>query len=78
MEHFQKSTKGKVVLIASNKSEAFVLERAKKFDVPTFTFSKKEMEAGVLLKKLQEEQIDWVILAGFFSKSVFFKNICFT
>ncbi|SFN62096.1 phosphoribosylglycinamide formyltransferase-1 [Algoriphagus ornithinivorans] len=68
MEQFQKSTKGKVVLIASNKSEAFVLERAKKFDVPTFTFSKKEMEAGVLLKKLQEEQIDWVILAGFLLK----------
>ncbi|HCX77223.1 MAG TPA: phosphoribosylglycinamide formyltransferase, partial [Algoriphagus sp.] len=68
MEHFQKSTKGKVVLIASNKSDAFVLERAKKFDILSFTFSKKEMEAGVLLKKLQEERIDWVILAGFLLK----------
>lgn len=68
MEHFQNSEKGEVALIASNKTDAFVLERAKKFDVPTFTFSRKEMEAGVLLEKLQEEAIDWVILAGFLLK----------
>jgi phosphoribosylglycinamide formyltransferase-1 len=36
--------------------------------VPTFTFTRKEMDAGVLLAKLQEEQIDWVILAGFLLK----------
>lgn len=68
MEHFQDSTKAKVALIASNKSDAFVLERAKKFEVPTFTFTKKEMDAGVLLEKLRSEKIDWVILAGFLLK----------
>lgn len=68
MEHFQNSSKGEIALVASNKSDAFVLERAKKFGVPTFTFSRKEMEAGVLLSKLQEEKIDWVILAGFLLK----------
>ena len=68
MEHFQNSSKAQVALVASNKCDAFVLERAKKFDVPTFTFSRKEMEAGVLLSKLQELQIDWVILAGFLLK----------
>tara|TARA_R110002012_G_scaffold320297_3_gene543174 strand:- start:86010 stop:86513 length:504 start_codon:yes stop_codon:yes gene_type:complete len=68
MEHFQNSEIAEIALVASNKTDAFVLDRAKKFDVPTFTFSRKEMDAGVLLEKLQEEKIDWVILAGFLLK----------
>lgn len=68
MEHFQQADKAEIALVASNKPDAFVLDRAKKFGVPTFTFSRKEMEVGVLLKKLQEEKIDWVILAGFLLK----------
>lgn len=68
MEHFQNSEIAEIALVASNKADAFVLERAKKFGVPTFTFSRKEMDAGVLLEKLQEENIDWVILAGFLLK----------
>lgn len=66
--YFQNSDKGEVSLVASNKTDAFVLERAKKFKVPTFTFSKKELEEGVLLEKLQAEKIEWVILAGFLLK----------
>jgi phosphoribosylglycinamide formyltransferase-1 len=68
MEYFKNSEKAKIALVASNKADAFVLERAKKFEVPTFTFSKKELEEGFLLKKLQAEKIDWVILAGFLLK----------
>ncbi len=68
LEHFQNSEIAEVALVASNKADAFVLERAKKFDVPTFTFSRKEMDSGVLLEKLQRENIDWVILAGFLLK----------
>ena len=68
MAHFQNSEIAEITLVASNKSDAFVLDRAKKFDVPTFTFSRKEMDAGILLEKLQQENIDWVILAGFLLK----------
>lgn len=68
MEYFKNSEKAKIALVASNKADAFVLERAKKFEVPTVTFSKKELEEGFLLKKLQVEKIDWVILAGFLLK----------
>ncbi len=68
MEHFVHSSKGEIALVASNKADAGVLGRAEKFGVPTFTFTRKEMEAGVLLAKLREEQIDWVILAGFLLK----------
>lgn len=68
MGYFQNSEKAEIALVASNRADAFVLERAKKFEVPTFTFSRKEMEAGELLEKLQAEKIDWVILAGFLLK----------
>jgi len=65
MEHFAHSSKGKVVLVAANKTMAGVLARAQKFSVPTFTFTRQELEEGLLLEKLREAQVDWVILAGF-------------
>ncbi|MBN3584155.1 phosphoribosylglycinamide formyltransferase [Algoriphagus aestuarii] len=68
MAHFQHSDIAEITLIASNKPDAYVLERAKKFNVPSFTFSKKEMDTGILLDKLKAEKIDYVILAGFLLK----------
>ena len=68
MEYFKDSEKANIALVASNKAGSYVLERAKKFNVPSFTFSKKELEEGFLLDKLQAEKIDWVILAGFLLK----------
>ena len=68
MEHFAHSSKGKVVLVAANKTTAGVLVRALKFGVPTFTFTRQELEEGLLLEKLREAQVDWVILAGFLLK----------
>ncbi|GMQ29197.1 phosphoribosylglycinamide formyltransferase [Algoriphagus confluentis] len=68
MEFFKSSSKGKVVLVASNKPEALVLDRAKKFGVPTFVFTKKEMETGILEERLKQDRVDWVILAGFLLK----------
>jgi phosphoribosylglycinamide formyltransferase-1 len=68
MEYFQNSDKAEIAMVASNKTDAFVLERAKKFGVPSYTFTRKEMDAGILLEKLQSEKIDWVILAGFLLK----------
>ncbi|MFD2202117.1 phosphoribosylglycinamide formyltransferase [Shivajiella indica] len=68
IKYFQHSKKGKVILIGSNKKDAYVLERAKKFNVPSFTFNKTEMEAGNLSRKLLEEGVDFVVLAGFLLK----------
>jgi phosphoribosylglycinamide formyltransferase-1 len=68
MEYFQNSQKGEVVLVASNKKDAFVLERAKKFEVPTLIFSKSELETGILTEKLLTLKIDFVVLAGFLLK----------
>jgi phosphoribosylglycinamide formyltransferase-1 len=68
MEYFAHSSKGKVVLVAANKTTAGVLARAQKFGVPTFTFTRPELEEGLLLEKLRGAQVDWVILAGFLLK----------
>ncbi len=68
MKHFGQSPKGKVVLIGSNKKDAFVLERAKKFKVPSFTFNKSELESGEVTQKLQEAGVEFVVLAGFLLK----------
>jgi phosphoribosylglycinamide formyltransferase-1 len=68
MEFFKDSNKAQITLVASNKTEAFVLERAKRFNVATFSFTRKELDEGILLKKMKEENIDWVILAGFLLK----------
>ncbi|AFL82992.1 phosphoribosylglycinamide formyltransferase, formyltetrahydrofolate-dependent [Belliella baltica DSM 15883] len=76
MEYFSKTEKAQVSLVASNKKEAFVLERAKKYNVPSFTFSKKELESGMLTAKLLSLEIDLVVLAGFLLKipDEFIKN----
>ncbi len=65
MEYFQTSPKAEVVLIGSNKTDAFVLERARKFNVPTFTFTKSELNGGTVAERLRAEGVDLVVLAGF-------------
>ena len=68
MKYFQDSKKGKVILIGSNKKEAYVLERAKKFDVPTFIFNKTQLEEGMVTQILKDAKVDLVVLAGFLLK----------
>lgn len=56
-------------LILSNKADAFVLERAKKMEIPAFVFSKKEFDEGKnVLNLLRKHEIDGIVLAGFLLK----------
>ena len=68
IKSFQERAELKVQLIATNKPSAKVLERAKRFGIPTHTFTKGEMNSGELLSTLQTFEIDYVILAGFLLK----------
>jgi len=61
---------GKIMLVVSDKKDAFALERAKKKGVKTFVLTKegfdtREAYDQELVKQLKEEQIELVILAGF-------------
>ncbi len=54
------------VLLLSNNPEAFALERAKKFNVPTRVFSKQQFhESDEVLLWLKEFEVTHIVLAGF-------------
>ncbi len=52
---------GEIVLVASNKADAFALERAKNNNIEGFVMK----DEADLLAKLAEEKIDLIVLAGF-------------
>lgn len=52
--------------IYSNKSDAFVLERAKKLKIPTLVFSRSDFyESDFVFNHLKSLNIDLIVLAGF-------------
>lgn len=55
-----------VSLILSNKSDAYVLERAVKLHIPTYVFDRKEFyESEKVLDELKKFEVDFIVLAGF-------------
>ena len=69
-QHAGKLPSGEIVLVVSNVAGAYALERAKKAGVPGSTLLKKELGSqeafeAALLRILQENRIDVIILAGF-------------
>ena len=69
VRYFKSHPSISVSLILTNKADAFVIERARKLDIPSMVFSKKEMnETNLVLNLLKENKIDWIILAGFLLK----------
>ncbi len=68
-KYFFDSNKIKISLILSNKKDAYVLERAKKLSISSFIFNKKELnDTNIIIDKLKEYKIDFIVLAGFMIK----------
>ncbi|HDZ41271.1 MAG TPA: phosphoribosylglycinamide formyltransferase [Bacteroidetes bacterium] len=66
IEYFSTSKTAKVKLILSNKADAFVLERARKYSIPARVFDRDDLyENGEVLKVLLENDIFFIVLAGF-------------
>jgi phosphoribosylglycinamide formyltransferase 1 len=66
MDYFKNNSLTTVALLLSNNPEAFALQRAKKFNIPTRVFSKQQFsESGEVLQWLKESHITHVVLAGF-------------
>ena len=64
--YFQNKSLLKPALVLTNKSDAFVIERAKALDIPCIVFSSKELkETSRILDLLKNYQIDFIVLAGF-------------
>lgn len=66
MEHFKHHPEGEVVLILSNNSDAFVLQRADNFEIPTHVFCREDLyDSEEVLHVLKKLQVDLIVLAGF-------------
>ena len=66
MEHFKRSNDVEVSLILTNNSDAFVLQRADNFEIPSHIFDKKEFyESDKIVNLIKNLNIDLIVLAGF-------------
>jgi phosphoribosylglycinamide formyltransferase-1 len=66
MEHFKRNAEAEVVLILTNNPQAYVLQRADNFEVPSHIFTRKEFyETDDVIRLLKNLQVDLIVLAGF-------------
>ncbi|GAA4781162.1 phosphoribosylglycinamide formyltransferase [Olivibacter ginsenosidimutans] len=66
MEHFKYSKDAEVSLILTNNPDAYVLQRADNFEIPSHIFDRQEFyETAAVVDLLKRMQIDLVVLAGF-------------
>lgn len=67
MNYFEEKKSAQVVIILSNRKDAYVLQRAKNHSVPTISFSKGELYESPMkfVELLKEHNIDLIVLAGF-------------
>jgi len=66
IDYFKQSTLADVKLIVSNNPKANVLNRAKQFGVDTFIINRNSFyESDYVIKKLKNNNIDLIVLAGF-------------
>ena len=65
-EYFSESSEACVVLILTNRKDAFVIERAKALNIPVRVFNREDFyQTEVITHILIDEKIDMVVLAGF-------------
>ena len=58
-----------IAVLMCNKKDAFVLQRANKFNVPTFVFSYNDLtNSTVVDEALRQYKIDFIVLSGFMLK----------
>jgi phosphoribosylglycinamide formyltransferase-1 len=68
MQYFAHKEHYAVVTLFTNNANAGVLDKAKKYGVPTVIFSKEELNEGKVLLKLRSFNPSIVVLAGFLWK----------
>ncbi len=66
MEHFKKHIDAEVVIVLTNNPEAYVLQRADNFEIPSHIFDKNEFyKTDHVVNLLKNLQIDLIVLAGY-------------
>lgn len=66
MEYFKKHQDADIAIVLTNNPEAYVLQRADNFEIPSHIFDKHEFyKTDDIVKLLKNLQIDLIVLAGF-------------
>ncbi|MEO8795580.1 MAG: phosphoribosylglycinamide formyltransferase [Daejeonella sp.] len=66
MEYFKKHPEAEVSLVLTNNPEAYVLQRADNFEIPSHIFDKEEFyHSDSIVSLLKNLEIDIIVLAGF-------------
>ncbi|RNL54160.1 phosphoribosylglycinamide formyltransferase [Pedobacter jejuensis] len=66
MEHFKRSADTEISLVLTNNPDAYVLQRADNFEIPSHIFDKNEFyKTDEVIDLLKNLDIDFIVLAGF-------------
>jgi phosphoribosylglycinamide formyltransferase-1 len=68
INHFEGNESVEIALIVSNDTNAGVIDRAQKHDIPFYILNKGELEELEFSMVLEALEIDFVVLAGFLKK----------
>ena len=68
IQYFKNNPNIRIVGVFSNNPNATVLDKAKKYNVPSLIFNKEELSEGFVLDKISELKPDLIVLAGFLWK----------
>lgn len=66
MEHFNKHADAEVAIVLCNNPNAYVIQRADNFEIPSHVFDKFDFyQTDNIVKLLKSMEIDLIVLAGF-------------
>lgn len=66
MEHFKHSSEVEIALVLTNNPDAYVLQRADNFEIPSHIFDRHEFyQTDNIVDLLKNLEIDLIVLAGF-------------
>lgn len=65
VEHFRTHPNACVALLGCDQPKAGVIQRAWDLGVPLYLFNGKQLRSGDVLRELQAQRIDLIVLAGF-------------
>lgn len=66
MEHFKRSNEIEISLVLTNNPDAYVLQRADNFEIPSHIFDRNEFyNTENIIDLLKNLDIDFIVLAGF-------------
>ncbi|MHA4894539.1 phosphoribosylglycinamide formyltransferase [Pedobacter sp. PWIIR3] len=66
MEHFKRDAEAEIALVLTNNPDAYVLQRADNFEIPSHVFDRNEFyHTDNIIDLLKNLDIDLIVLAGF-------------